>query len=276
MKTMMNCPTCRAAFNGSPEEHFQRVWVLVNEREPGRSTPVAQNTLAVYYDNGLGVAQNYAEAARLFQAAAEHGYAIAQYNLAICYRHGQGVLKDDGEAFRWSRAAAEQGMAKAQTFVASCYEEATGVVRDAEKAAKWYRRAAEQGVVKAQLQLGLLLVQPRSGESKVQRTANLYEMAKWIRMYMDYEGAENTQETAARTHIAPLLTDVLLSLTQLLGLVPGVAVELHGLRTTAINGRRGVVIRKKAKRAGYVGVLLDGEKMPSAVRAENMCKVEQL
>jgi uncharacterized protein len=58
---------------------------------------------------GLGVAQNYAEAVRWYRAAAEQGLGQAQVNLGVMYRQGLGVAQDNAEALRWYRAAAEQG-----------------------------------------------------------------------------------------------------------------------------------------------------------------------
>ena len=56
------------------------------------------------YDQGWGVAQDYAEAiADWYRKAAEAGHAQAQFNLGTMYREGHGVAQDDAEAFRWFR-----------------------------------------------------------------------------------------------------------------------------------------------------------------------------
>lgn len=51
---------------------------------------------------------------RWFRKAAEHGYAKAQYNLGAFYEAGIGVTKDTAEARRWYQKAAAQGYEKAQ------------------------------------------------------------------------------------------------------------------------------------------------------------------
>ncbi len=61
------------------------------------------------YDNGLGVAQDYREAARWYRLAAEQGEEKAQSNLASMYHFGQGVLQDDVLAHKWADLAASQG-----------------------------------------------------------------------------------------------------------------------------------------------------------------------
>jgi uncharacterized protein len=56
-----------------------------------------------------GVAQDGAEAVRLYRLAAEQGYAPAQFNFGVMFNNGQGVAQDRAEAIRWYRLAAAQG-----------------------------------------------------------------------------------------------------------------------------------------------------------------------
>jgi TPR repeat protein len=63
--------------------------------------------------NGQGVAQDYAEAVRLYSLAAAQGHAVAQFNLGYMFEKGQGVAQDRAEAIRWYRLAAAQGDAGA-------------------------------------------------------------------------------------------------------------------------------------------------------------------
>ena len=60
-------------------------------------------------EDGLGVAQDYAEALRLFQLAAAQGHTLALFNVAYCYEEGQGVPKNKSEAIRWYRRAQAAG-----------------------------------------------------------------------------------------------------------------------------------------------------------------------
>jgi hypothetical protein len=60
------------------------------------------------YDDGEGVAQDYAEAVRLYRLAAEQGYARAQIDLGLMYGIGEGVTQDHDEEVRWLGLAAEQ------------------------------------------------------------------------------------------------------------------------------------------------------------------------
>jgi TPR repeat protein len=67
----------------------------------------------MWYQDGTGVEQDYAEALRWYHLAADQGHADAQHNIGICYARGTGVAQDDAEAARWFRLAADQGHAGA-------------------------------------------------------------------------------------------------------------------------------------------------------------------
>jgi len=56
------------------------------------------------YENGSGVKQDYAEAAKWYRKAAERGDARAQYNLGFMYLNGTGVPQDYAEAEKWYKS----------------------------------------------------------------------------------------------------------------------------------------------------------------------------
>ena len=74
------------------------------------------------YDEGRGVTQDYAEAAKWYRKAAEQGDTDAQYNLGVMYDNGRGVTQDYAEAAKWYRKGAEQGYADAQYNLGMMYE----------------------------------------------------------------------------------------------------------------------------------------------------------
>ena len=131
----------------------------------------AQNNLGVCYKNGQGVAQNYAEAVKWYRKSAEQGYAGAQFNLGLCYHNGQGVAQNYAEAVKWYRKAAEQGHAIAQNNLGLCYENGQGVAKNQLQAMKWYTQAAEQGDADAQCNLGICYY----------NSENYAEAVKWFR-----------------------------------------------------------------------------------------------
>jgi TPR repeat protein len=115
----------------------------------------AQFNIGSMYENGSGVKQDYAEAARWYRKSAERGDARAQYNLGIFHQNGWGVPLDLTEAVKWYRKAAMQGAASAQYNLGFMYYNGQGVPRNYAEAARWYRKAAEQGDVDATRILGL-------------------------------------------------------------------------------------------------------------------------
>jgi uncharacterized protein len=58
---------------------------------------------------GQGVAQDYAEAVRLYSLAAAQGDADAQVRLGYMFETDRGVAQDIAEAIRWYRLSAAQG-----------------------------------------------------------------------------------------------------------------------------------------------------------------------
>ena len=60
----------------------------------GEGRADAQTRLGAMYDNGNGVAQDYAEAIKWYRNAADQGYAEAQNRLGLMYYDGNGVPKD--------------------------------------------------------------------------------------------------------------------------------------------------------------------------------------
>jgi TPR repeat protein len=67
---------------------------------------VAQLYIGLVYDRGIGVEQNYAEAARWYQRAADQGVVSAQNNLGVKYVRGQGVERDPVRGYMWLSIAA--------------------------------------------------------------------------------------------------------------------------------------------------------------------------
>ena len=109
-----------------------------------------QFVVGVCYDNGCGgVAQDYAEAVRLYSLAAAQGHAAAQNNLGVMFEKGQGVAQDYAEAVRLYSLAAAQGYAGAQDSLGYMFELGQGVAKDRAEAIRWYRLAAAQGQANA-------------------------------------------------------------------------------------------------------------------------------
>lgn len=118
----------------------------------------AQYALGIFYQQGKGVRQDYAEAANWYRKAAEQGDAKAQRNLGFLYEKGLGVGPDSGEGASWYRKAADQGDDVALYNLGGMYFGGRGVPQDSAEAAKWYREAADQGNALAPYNLGVMYV----------------------------------------------------------------------------------------------------------------------
>jgi hypothetical protein len=115
----------------------------------------SQCLLATYYDLGEGIEQDFKEALRWYEKAAEQNYATAQGAIGSLYLHGrEGVIpKDESMAVHWFRKAAEQDVQESdisQFFLGMCYFAGTGIGRDTKKAKEWFGKAADKGVEDAQ------------------------------------------------------------------------------------------------------------------------------
>ncbi len=86
----------------------------VVEPSPERKQDARELYLQALGLMNTGVAQDAAEAARLFRMAAEQGNADAQFQLGYLYENGRGVSRDEAESAKWYRKAAEQGNSSAQ------------------------------------------------------------------------------------------------------------------------------------------------------------------
>jgi TPR repeat protein len=121
-----------------------------------KDTPKSAFYQGLMLFKGEGVAQNVAEAARLFRKAADQGYADAQFNLGSMYGKGQGVPQDKQAALEWYMKAAAQGNAFAQFNIGLMYLNGDGVRQDKEAAMSWIRKSADKGNERAKEALQVL------------------------------------------------------------------------------------------------------------------------
>ena len=87
--------------------------------------------------------ENYTEAFKCFQKAAEQGYAPAQSGLGFMYQYGQGVKQDYFKAVEWYQKAAEQGDAQAQYNLGIMYKNGLGVKQNYTKAKEYFGLACD-------------------------------------------------------------------------------------------------------------------------------------
>jgi hypothetical protein len=116
----------------------------------------AQLMLGLDYDFGTGVNQNYSEAARWYQLAANRGNPIAQNNLGRFFQYGVGGKSTDyHQAMTLYQQSADQGFPPAQCNIGYMYDLGLGVPTNKVEAITWYRDAAQQGYPEAMMNLGI-------------------------------------------------------------------------------------------------------------------------
>ncbi len=131
--------------------------------------PQAQCAMGDRYAHGTGVAQNWFEACRWYDMAAQQGDAVAQCALAACYASGKGVKKDMAHAFIWFEKAAAQNLPQAQWNLGELYATGLpGVEADPKKATQLCKRAANAGFAPASATLGALFARANKHDRAVQ------------------------------------------------------------------------------------------------------------
>lgn len=138
----------------------------------------AQVALALAYHRGDGgVVQNYEQAARWAEQAAQQGDPVAQNLLGRYAYAGFGVAKDPAAALRWLRAAADQGDAQHQFDLGTALETAADGTADLQAAVAAYEAAVLQGHIDAHVSLGVLAQEGRGVPKDYDRAFKLYEVA---------------------------------------------------------------------------------------------------
>ncbi len=131
--------------------------------------PQAQRAMGDRYAHATGVAQNWFEACRWYDMAAQQGDAVAQCALAACYAEGKGVKKDIAHAFIWFEKAAAQNLPQAQWNLGELYATGLpGVEADPKKATQLCKRAASAGFAPASATLGALFARAKKHDRAVQ------------------------------------------------------------------------------------------------------------
>lgn len=134
------------------------------EQAANLGLPAAMFAAARMYDQGRGVAKNQAAAAQWFQKAADAGHAGAMAALGTMYEFGEGRPQDLAEALRQYRLSAEAGEAAGETSLAYLYQQGKGTARNLAEARRLYGLAAEKGHARAMFNLALMDLRGEGGK----------------------------------------------------------------------------------------------------------------
>lgn len=142
----------------------------------------AQYHLGVLFNDGKGVPQDFAQAAKWYTQAASQGHIKAQLYLGLLYQKGQGVEQDYRQAAMHYLKAASGGDTKAQYYLGLLFYSGKGVAQNRDEAVKWFKKSAEGGNDEAKALLDKLLkpekppapeVKPR--QERLENISELYE-----------------------------------------------------------------------------------------------------
>jgi TPR repeat protein len=133
------------------DESFEKIKMQAED-----SNAPAQFKLGVMYYKGRETTQNYTEALKWFQRAAEQELPEAQYNTGLMYYEGKGVAQNFTEALKWFDKAAKQNNPKAQYNLGVMYASGEGAPQDYIKAYAWMSLAYSNGFEQAKNNILLL------------------------------------------------------------------------------------------------------------------------
>ncbi len=121
-----------------------------------RNHAAAQNNLGYLHEHGLGIPQNLAKAFKYYQLAAQNGDLMALHNLNYWYQEGIFVEKNLRVAFDYAKRAADKGSPSALTTVGYHYLRGVEVEKNPQEAVRCYEAAAKLGHPNAHYNLGNL------------------------------------------------------------------------------------------------------------------------
>ncbi len=130
-----------------------------------KGIPVGQYYMAYLLENGIGCAQDYAQAMSIYEQVAElkdltiyDAYLpnAAATDLGMMYMRGEGVAQDYEEAMKCFKTAAGKDYAMAQYYMGQMFENGFGCDQDYKEALQRYQSAADQDYAPALNQIGYL------------------------------------------------------------------------------------------------------------------------
>ncbi|MDP3269730.1 MAG: tetratricopeptide repeat protein [Legionella sp.] len=134
---------------GQPDYNLAKYWY---QKAADKSSKAAV-ALGFIYET---VEDNYAEALKSYEMAANQGDGVGEYNLALMYEYGKGVAVDYPKAKVLFTSAADKGISEAMNQLAGMYFYGLGQDRNEQQALVWYKKAATLGNGNALYALGLL------------------------------------------------------------------------------------------------------------------------
>jgi len=169
---------------GPVQENHERAVAEYEKAIAGGDVP-AMSTMAIMYQLGRGVTQDFEKSIELLEASAEAGYHFSQFRLAEIYMNPQSIpgslarqmgLPDPVSAAKLYESAAAQGSQDARAALEK-FMAGDGVFDSPEARAKWLEHASGNGNAQAMNALGLMHEQGNGVAYDPARAAELYVAA---------------------------------------------------------------------------------------------------
>lgn len=119
----------------------------------------AQTLIAEIYAQGLGVAENLAQAASWYALADKNGDVQATFELALLYQDGRGVPENREKAAELFKKAAAEGHIEAKYNLALLHVEGAYAEPNLIRAAQLLQETAEAKLPEAQYDYGIMLIE---------------------------------------------------------------------------------------------------------------------
>jgi TPR repeat protein len=142
-----------------------------------REDPFAMFELAVAYDYGTGVQQDFRVSSSLYLKAWSLGHQSAGFNLLLQHVFGQADNLAADKVFEELLSLASSGDRDAQNNVGLCYQHGYGVAQNYKMAASWFRRAAKAGLDTAQFNLGGFYLEAKGMRKNLKKAIACYKRA---------------------------------------------------------------------------------------------------
>lgn len=112
------------------------------QKAADRRSPQGEHFLALMYEYGRGVPQDFQKAAMYYKRAAEQHNVESMYNLALMYMFGRGVSQDFNMALPLLQKAAKNNHAPSIYYLGVLKMNGHGTSVDYEEALGWFEKAA--------------------------------------------------------------------------------------------------------------------------------------
>ncbi len=118
--------------------------------------PDAQFSLGKMYEKGHGVEQNYNKAFSFYMKAERHGHLFAIYNIGYFHAKGYTGERDFKKAYKYFKRAAKRNHGISMYGISTLHSAGIGIPRDLKRSYMWGALASKYGVVEADKRLQYL------------------------------------------------------------------------------------------------------------------------